>query len=48
MKTTEEESFYNNLEKMDINNILQSINTEDKKVALSIENQYQNYLFYLI
>ena len=45
MKTTEEESFYNNLEKMDINNILQSINTEDKKVALSIEKSIPELSF---
>ena len=48
MKTTEEESFYNNLEKMDINNILQSINTEDKKVALSIEKSIPELSFYPI
>ena len=45
MKTTEEESFYNNLEKMDINNILQNINTEDKKVALSIEKSIPELSF---
>ncbi len=37
MKTTEKDSFYNNLEKMDILNILKNINTEEKKVALIIE-----------
>ena len=37
MKTTEKDSFYNNLEKMNILNILKNINTEEKKVALIIE-----------
>ena len=37
MKTTEKDSFYNNLEKMNVLDILKNINTEDKKVALIIE-----------
>tara|TARA_Y100001968_G_C19253529_1_gene665631 strand:+ start:133 stop:942 length:810 start_codon:yes stop_codon:yes gene_type:complete len=38
MKTTEKDSFYNNLEKMSISNILKNINTEDKKVGLIVED----------
>ncbi|MEM9896380.1 MAG: N-acetylmuramic acid 6-phosphate etherase [Bacteroidota bacterium] len=36
-KTTERPSVYDNLEKMDVLEILQSINTEDKKVAGAVE-----------
>jgi len=36
-KTTEEDSYYNDLEKMSVKELLLSINDEDKKVALSVE-----------
>jgi len=38
MKTTEKDSFYNNLEKMSVLDIVNNINTEDKKVALIVKN----------
>ena len=37
IKTTEEESRYNHLEKMSISEILKNINTEDKTVPLAVE-----------
>jgi len=37
IKTTEQDSNYTNLEKMNIDKILVSINNEDKKVALAVE-----------
>ncbi len=37
-KTTEETSLYNDLDKMDVNEILTGINNEDKKVANAVEN----------
>lgn len=37
VKTTEQDSHYRHLEKMSIEEILVSINTEDKKVPLAIE-----------
>lgn len=37
IKTTEQDSNYTNLEKMKIDEILTSINNEDKKVALAVE-----------
>jgi N-acetylmuramic acid 6-phosphate etherase len=39
MSTTESSSLYDNLEQMDIKNLLQNINNEDKKVAFSVEEQ---------
>ena len=36
-KTTEQDSYYNHLEKMNVKEILQSINTEDKTVAFAVE-----------
>jgi N-acetylmuramic acid 6-phosphate etherase len=36
-KTTEQDSNYNHLEKMNVNELLQNINNEDKKVALAVE-----------
>src|SRR5690554_4324025 len=36
-KTTESESKYNHLEKMDISELLQNINNEDKTIAFSVE-----------
>jgi len=36
-KTTEQDSNYNHLEKMDISELLQNINTEDKTVPLAVE-----------
>ncbi len=39
---TEQESLYSNLDKMSIQELLQNINNEDKKVALIIENQIPN------
>jgi len=36
-KTTEQDSNYNNLENMTINEITSHINTEDKKVPLAVE-----------
>src|SRR3954466_11428970 len=36
-KTTEKESHYQHLEKMDVKELLQSINNEDKKVPEAIE-----------
>jgi N-acetylmuramic acid 6-phosphate etherase len=36
-KTTEQDSNYNHLEKMSINEIITSINSEDKKVPLAVE-----------
>ena len=36
-KTTEQDSHYNNLEKMDVATLLKSINKEDKTVPLAIE-----------
>ncbi len=35
--TTEQSSYYNNLEKMSIKDLLKNINNEDKKVAISVE-----------
>ncbi len=37
-KTTEQDSNYNNLENMSINEIITNINNEDKTVALAVEN----------
>lgn len=37
IKTTELSSHYNDLDKMDVREILQSINKEDKKVAIAVE-----------
>ncbi|RPA66946.1 N-acetylmuramic acid 6-phosphate etherase [Cyclobacteriaceae bacterium YHN15] len=39
MSTTESSSLYDNLEQMDIKNLLQNINREDKKVAFAVEEQ---------
>lgn len=36
-KVTEQPSLYDNLEKMTVQEILQNINNEDKKVALAVE-----------
>ena len=38
IKTTEQDSHYSNLEKMNVSEILKNINNEDKKVALAVEN----------
>ena len=40
-RTTEASSLYNNIEKSSTLEILQNINTEDKKVALEVEKQIQ-------
>ena len=54
MKTTEKDSFYNNMEKMNVLDILKNINTEDKKVALIVEksipkiSQLTNLVFEII
>lgn len=37
MKITEQDSYYNNLEKMSVQDLLKNINREDKKVPHSIE-----------
>ena len=37
MKTTEKDSFYNNLEKMSVLDIVKNINKEDTKVALIVK-----------
>ena len=37
IKTTEQDSNYNHLEKMDISELLQNINAEDKTVPLAVE-----------
>ena len=37
MKTTEADSYYNNLENMSVSELLQSMNTEDKTVPLAVE-----------
>ena len=37
MKTTEADSYYNNLEKMSVTELLLTMNAEDKTVALSVE-----------
>lgn len=37
IKTTEQDSHYNHLEKMTVNELLQNINTEDKSVPLAVE-----------
>jgi len=36
-KTTEQDSYYNHLEKMSVNELLTSINNEDKTVAVAVE-----------
>ena len=36
-KTTEQDSYYNHLEKMNVTELLQGINTEDKTVPLAVE-----------
>ncbi len=36
-KTTEQDSHYNNLENMSINEIITTINTEDKTVPIAVE-----------
>ena len=36
-KTTEQDSNYNHLEKMNVAELLQGINTEDKTVPLAVE-----------
>lgn len=36
-KTTEQDSYYNHLEKMNVNELLYSINTEDKTVPFAVE-----------
>lgn len=36
-KTTEQDSYYNHLEKMNVNELLNSINTEDKTVPFAVE-----------
>jgi len=36
-KTTEQDSYYNHLEKMSVNELLQSINAEDKTVPFAVE-----------
>lgn len=36
-KTTEQDSNYNHLEKMSVNELLQNINDEDKTVPLAVE-----------
>ena len=36
-KTTEQDSFYNNLEKMSTSELLKNINKEDKTVPLAVE-----------
>ena len=45
MKTTEKDSLFNNLEKMNVLDILKNINTEDKKVALIVEKSIQKISF---
>ena len=35
--TTEQSSYYDNLEKMSVKDLLKNINNEDKKVAVSVE-----------
>jgi N-acetylmuramic acid 6-phosphate etherase len=37
IKTTEEDSYYNHLEKMSINELLDKINTEDQSVSLAVK-----------
>ena len=37
IKTTEEDSYYNHLEKMSINELLTKINTEDQSVSLAVK-----------
>jgi N-acetylmuramic acid 6-phosphate etherase len=39
IRTTESTSLYNNIEKSSTLDILQNINTEDKKVAIEVEKQ---------
>ncbi len=41
-KTTESDSKYNHLEKMEINELLANINSEDKTVAFAVEKQISN------
>tara|TARA_B100000809_G_scaffold253969_1_gene290620 strand:- start:2090 stop:2896 length:807 start_codon:yes stop_codon:yes gene_type:complete len=41
-KTTESDSKYNHLEKMDISNLLSNINAEDKTVPLAIEKELES------
>lgn len=39
VKTTEQSSLYNHLEKMEISELLKHINTEDQKVAIAVEKE---------
>ena len=36
-KTTEQDSYYNNLERMTVNEIVTNMNKEDKSVPLAVE-----------
>ena len=40
IKTTEQDSKYNHLEKMSVNELLTNINTEDKTVPFAVEKQF--------
>ncbi|WP_034040830.1 N-acetylmuramic acid 6-phosphate etherase [Wocania ichthyoenteri] len=47
IKTTEQESSYKNLEKMDTNLMLLNINNEDKKVAYAVEKQISSITIFV-